>query len=216
MTADTERAGALKGRAQSPAKRRLPVQGRSHETVERILAAASQLLKAAPIEQITTSRIAERAGISVGALYRFFPEKQSIIDAIAVRHVEEFRAEFESRFAELNFQDGPAFLGTVIDAFVGFLDSRPDFRAIAFGPYISPATRKRETNPNSIGAGLVKNFMIETLGMKDLSALDLRLRIAIETGERLFGFAYEQADAGERAEIIAQIKKLLSGYLFGA
>ncbi|HTV59484.1 MAG TPA: TetR/AcrR family transcriptional regulator [Verrucomicrobiae bacterium] len=198
------------------ARRRLPLQPRSQATVHRILAATSLLLASMPIELITTNRIARKAGISVGALYRFFPEKQSIIDAIAVRHMEEFRAEFEGRFAELNFQDGPAFLGTVIDAFVSFLDSRPDFRAIAFGPHISTATRKREANPDAVGAGLVKSFMIGTLGMNDLSSLDLRLRVAIETGERLFAFAYEQAEPEERGRIVAELKKLLSGYLFGA
>lgn len=138
-----------------------------------------------------------------------------MIDAIAVRHVEEFRAEFESGFARLNLHDGPAFLSAVIDTFVAFLDSRPDFRAIAFGPHISAATRKRETDPNAAGAGLVKNFMIGTLGMQDLSSLDLRLRIAIETGERLFAYSYEQNDPEERVRIIAELKKLLSGYLFG-
>lgn len=196
--------------------RRIPLQPRSQETVHRILGAASLLLASMPIELITTSRIARKAGISIGALYRFFPEKQSIIDAIAVRHMEDFRAEFEGRFAELNLQDGPAFLGSVIDAFVSFLDSRPDFRAIAFGLHISAATRKREANPDAVGAGLVKSFMIGTMGMKDLSSLDLRLRVAIEAGERLFAFAFEQADTDERARIIAELKTLLSGYLFGA
>lgn len=200
----------------SSAKRRTPLQSRSLETVQRIFKATSRLLATTPFDEITTSAIARKAGISVGALYRFFPEKQSIIDAIAVRHVEEFRAEFESGFAKLNFQDGPAFLSAVIDTFVAFLDSRPDFRAIAFGPQISAATRKRETDPNAAGAGLVKNFMIGTLGMRDLSSLDLRLRIAIETGERLFAYSYEQSDAEERARIIAELKKLLAGYLFGS
>jgi AcrR family transcriptional regulator len=197
------------------AKRRMPLQSRSQETVQRILRATSLLLSSMPIEDITTSLIARKAGISVGALYRFFPEKQSIIDAIAVRHVEEFHSQFVRRFAELDFQDGPEFLGAVIDAFVSFLDSRPDFRAIAFGSHISSATRKRESAPDAVGAGLVKNFMIGTLGMKDLSSLDLRLRVAIETGERLFAFAYGQAGAEERSRIISEMKKLLSGYLFG-
>lgn len=197
------------------AKRRTPLQSRSQETVQRIFKATSLLLATRPFDEITTSRIARKAGISVGALYRFFPEKQSIIDAIAVRHVEEFRKEFESGFAQLNLQDGPAFLSAVIDTFVAFLDSRPDFRAIAFGPHISAATRERETDPNAAGAGLVKNFMIGTLGMQDLSSLDLRLRIAIETGERLFAYSYEQKDPEERGRIIAEMKKLLSGYLFG-
>jgi AcrR family transcriptional regulator len=193
--------------------RRSPVQERSQETVQRVYRAASALLASVPIDEITTSRIARAAGLSIGALYRFFPDKQSIIDAIAVRHMDDFRAAFESQLASLNFSDGPAFLSTVIDAFVAFLESRPDFRAIAFGQ-ISAATRQRQADPNASGAGLVKRFMIESLGMKDLASLDLKLRIAIEAGERLFAYAFEQPDAAARGAVIAELKRLLSSYLF--
>ncbi|HXE11997.1 MAG TPA: TetR/AcrR family transcriptional regulator, partial [Bryobacteraceae bacterium] len=70
--------------------RRTPMQGRSQETVQRILNATSRLLERIPLEEITTSRIAQESGVSVGGLYRFFPDKQAIIDAIAVQHVKEF------------------------------------------------------------------------------------------------------------------------------
>lgn len=193
--------------------RRNPVQERSQETVQRVFRAASELLASVPIDELTTSRIAHAAGLSIGALYRFFPDKQSIIDAIAVRHMDEFRAAFESQLTSLNFSDGPAFLSKVIDAFVAFLESRPDFRAIAFGQ-ISIATRQRQADPNASGAGLVKRFMIESLGMNDLAGLDLKLRIAIEAGERLFAYAFEQSDPASRAAVIAELKLLLSSYLF--
>ncbi|MFY9753812.1 MAG: TetR/AcrR family transcriptional regulator [Candidatus Acidiferrales bacterium] len=195
-------------------RRRSPVQERSHGTVQRIFEVTSRLLADAPIEEITTSLIAREAGISVGALYRFFPDKQAIIDAIAVRHMEAFRAEFESGIGRLEMADGPGFLGAVIDAFFDFLESRPDFRTIALGRHISGSTRRRETDPNAVGAGMVKRFMIETLGMQDATALDLRLRVAIETGERLFAFAFEQPAGEERLLVIAEMKTLLAGYLF--
>lgn len=194
--------------------RRNPVQERSQETVQHIFDAASKLLAANPAGEITTSGIAREAGISVGALYRFFPDKQAIIDAVAVRHMEEFGKSFEGRIAEEALRDGPAFLGKVIDAFVEFLEARPDFRAIAFSRRISAATRRRQADPNASGGGLVKRFMIESLGMTDLASLDLRLRVAIEAGERLFAYAFEQPDAPERARVIAELKRLLSAYLF--
>ena len=194
--------------------RRSPVQERSQETVQRIFTATSRLLGKMPLDEITTSRIAQDAGVSIGALYRFFRDKQTIIDAIAVRHVEEFRASLEGRFTELSLADGPAFLGAVIDAFVEFLDARPDFRAIAFGRHVSAATRRRQTEPDATGAGLVKRFMIESLGMSNIAELDWKLRIAIETGERLFAYAFEQPSVAERAQVIAELKRLLSSYLF--
>ncbi|MCX6593958.1 MAG: helix-turn-helix domain containing protein [Acidobacteria bacterium] len=75
----------------APSTRRAPLQARSSETVETILNAASALLARVPFEQITTSRIAEEAALSVGALYRFYKDKQEIFDAIAVRELAEFR-----------------------------------------------------------------------------------------------------------------------------
>ena len=53
--------------------RRAPVQIRSQQTVQRVLDAASALLPRVSLEEITTTRIAEEAGLSIGALYRFFP-----------------------------------------------------------------------------------------------------------------------------------------------
>ena len=88
---------SLENDALTVSTRRTPVQGRSHETVQRILRATSRLLERMPLEEITTSRIAQESGVSVGGLYRFFPDKQTIIDAIAVQHVKEFEAQVRNR-----------------------------------------------------------------------------------------------------------------------
>src|SRR6202050_4696337 len=116
--------------------RHAPVQERSNDTVQQIFAATSTLLGKMPLEQLTTSRIAAEAGVSIGALYRFFPDKQAIIDAIAVRHVEDFRAILEQRVAASGLADGSAFMDLVIDAYVAFLDERLDFRTIALGRHV--------------------------------------------------------------------------------
>ena len=99
--------------------RRTPVQERSLDTIQQIYQGTSALLAEMPLEQITTSRIAEAAGISVGALYRFFPDKQEIIDAIAVRHMEEFRGRLQRLLVKSLLAKGPEFLGRVVDAYAG-------------------------------------------------------------------------------------------------
>ena len=197
--------------------RTAPVQERSNDTVQQIFAATSALLGKMPLDQITTSRIASEAGVSIGGLYRFFPDKQSIIDAIAVRSVEEFRSAVERRLEEKGSVDPREFLDLVIDAYVAFLDARPDFRTIALGRYVSPGTRERQVAADVGPAALVKSF-VASLGIQessDLSELNLKIRIATETGDRLIAFAYSQATADERARVIAEMKHLLAGYLFG-
>jgi len=194
--------------------RRQPVQLRSSTTVQSIFDAASVLLARMKLEQITTSRIAEEAGISVGALYRFFPDKQSIVDAIAVRRVEEFKAALEVRMASVEAMEPRAFLDFVIDEYVAFLDTHPDFRAISLGRHISAATRQKHTHPDVGPAALVKQYTLDALGLEVPPDLDLKLRIVTEVGDRMIAFAYEQPTAEDRAAVIAEMKALLGGYLF--
>jgi AcrR family transcriptional regulator len=194
--------------------RHAPVQERSNDTVQQIFAATSSLLAKMPLEQITTSRIAAEAGVSVGGLYRFFPDKQAIIDAIAVRAVDDFRAAVERTLEKTGAVEPREFLDLVIDAYVAFLDARPDFRTIALGRHISAGTRESQVAAEVGPAALVKGF-IASLGIQESSDLNLKIRIATETGDRLIAFAFSQTSPAERARVIAEMKQLLSRYLFG-
>ena len=204
--------------------RRSPVQSRSHKTVQRVLDAASSLLEQMPLDDLTTTRIAAEAGLSIGALYRFFPDKQTIIDAIAVRHVDQFRSSLVGtvlktvtiQLTKLKKLSPAAMLGAIIDAYVLYLDEHPDFRAISFGRHISAATRERQVSPDAGVTALLKRFMMEQLDAADTAELDLKLRIVSETGERLIAYAYEQPTREDCDRIIAQMKKMLAGYLFPA
>lgn len=209
--------------ADSPATvRRIPVQSRSQHTVRRVLDAASSLLEQMPLEDVTTTRIAAEAGLSIGALYRFFPDKQTIIDAIAVRHVEQFCASLEDtvmksierEFANLAAFDPAKVLDSVVDAYLVYLDAHPDFRTISFGRYISAATKERQASPNVGLPALLKKFMLERLSIPNTPELDLVLRVVSEAGERLIAYAYEQPSREDRDRIIAEMKKMLGGYLF--
>ena len=193
--------------------RRTPVQGRSTDTVQHILKAASDLLAREPLDQITTSRIAQEAGVSVGGLYRFFPDKQSIVDAIAVAHVEDLRAVIEAQFAGALPDDGRALLGAIVEAYVSFLDERPDFRAIALGRHVSAPTRVQHASAEVGPAALVKRFFLDQFG-PEMADLDLKIRVASEAGERLIAYAFEHPDPVRRAAVVEELKWMLGKYFF--
>jgi len=69
--------------------RKKPVQRRSKVTVEQILIAAAQVFEAHGYAAGTTNRIAERAGVSVGTLYQYFPSKEAVAVALLEGHIEE-------------------------------------------------------------------------------------------------------------------------------
>ncbi|MET3601727.1 TetR/AcrR family transcriptional regulator [Martelella mangrovi] len=68
--------------------RKAPVQKRSKATVEAILEATVQVLLRDGAEKLTTRRIAERAGVSVGTLYQYAPSKEALLYALVSRHLD--------------------------------------------------------------------------------------------------------------------------------
>ncbi len=197
-----------------PAARRTPLQTRSNETVQAILDAASQLLGRIPFDQITTVRIAEQADISVGALYRFYSDKQEIFDAIAVRELEAFRAEIETAVSARRLIFSPRrTLEKILDAYIEFLDARPSFRELALGRHISDRTREKQSNPETGPGGILQDLLVSKFGLKPGKSLQLKIRIAAEVGDRVIAFAYQQKSRDDRARVLAELKKLLTRYL---
>lgn len=75
--------------------RKSPVQARSAASVEAILKATVQVLVRVGKEKLTTTRVAERAGVSVGTLYQYFPNKGALLRAALMLHIEEIFAEVD-------------------------------------------------------------------------------------------------------------------------
>jgi AcrR family transcriptional regulator len=69
--------------------RKSPVQARSTASVEAILEATIQVLLHEGKERLTTTRVALRAGVSVGTLYQYFPNKKALLQAALKRHLDE-------------------------------------------------------------------------------------------------------------------------------
>jgi len=68
--------------------RNIPVQQRAHRQRDKILKATSELLETVGVDELTTIRVAEAVGISVGTLYHYFPNKHAILHSLAENWIE--------------------------------------------------------------------------------------------------------------------------------
>jgi AcrR family transcriptional regulator len=83
--------------AQVPLKpRKQPVQARFETTVLAIHEASIQVLLSIGYRKLTTTRVAERAGVSVGTLYQYFPNRQALIRAVLERYLMEMSASIQA------------------------------------------------------------------------------------------------------------------------
>jgi AcrR family transcriptional regulator len=101
--------------------RREPQQIRSQRRVEKILEAAAQIFSESGFEAATTNAIAERAEVSIGSVYQFFPNKAALLIQLNLRCIEDMReildAVFVSGLESLTRDD---MIERIIDAFGDF------------------------------------------------------------------------------------------------
>ncbi|MBN9614976.1 MAG: TetR family transcriptional regulator [Acidobacteriales bacterium 59-55] len=101
--------------------RKLPVQARSAASVDAILEATVQVLLSAGKERLTTTRVASRAGVSVGTLYQYFPNKSALLQAVLKRHMDAVMEAVERVCLE---QRGNALRQMATSLVVAFLDAK--------------------------------------------------------------------------------------------
>jgi AcrR family transcriptional regulator len=98
--------------------RKQPVQGRSTATVEALYQASIQVLLELGYRKLTTTRVAERAGVSVGSLYQYFPNREALIAAVIARHLESVLAVVERQARALRGRRLSEIVCGLVDAVV--------------------------------------------------------------------------------------------------
>ena len=112
--------------------RKTPQQSRSVATVEAIYIATIQVLLSHGAERLTTVHVAQRAGVSVGTLYQYFPNKQALLFAVLERHMLLVARTVEDACANNHFQP----LEVMIEGLVtGYVDAKLVDRDTALALY---------------------------------------------------------------------------------
>lgn len=118
--------------------RRVPRQMRGQQRVESILEAAAQIFAEAGYEAATTNAIAARAGIPIGSVYQFFPNKTALLHALALRYLDGLRQLYAENLSEQAAQEPvETTLGRFVDAFIAFQQQNVGFGAVFGGAPLS-------------------------------------------------------------------------------
>ncbi len=116
------------------ARRRKPSQRRSRDTVQAILDGAARVFAERGYAAGTTNRIARAAGVSVGSLYEYFPNKDAILVALAERDLAAMIAEVEAQLSGV--REAPASLESglrrFVDAMLAVHEREPELHRLMF------------------------------------------------------------------------------------
>ncbi len=124
-------------------KRRRPQQLRSRQTVEAVLDAVIRILKREGFDAITTNRIAEVAGVSIGSVYQYFNDKRSIFIALHSRHVSEIDRLVETKLVEHAAAPLDQLVRAMVEAIVEAHAADPELHELLMSevPHRAGATR---------------------------------------------------------------------------
>ncbi|MFF3847625.1 TetR family transcriptional regulator [Streptomyces sp. NPDC002328] len=189
--------------------RRAPVQRRSAERLTRILDACADLLDEVGYDALSTRAVAQRAGVPIGSVYRFFGNKRQMADALAQRNLERYAERVTERLKGAQRGDWRAAMDAVLDEYLAMKRTAPGFSLVDFGNQIPVGTR---AEPNHRVADRLTELLSDYLGREPDDELRRTFLIAVETADTLVHLAFRMAPDGD-ARIIEEARELLRAYL---
>jgi len=207
----TEREDASIGDGRPVGLRRQPIQRRSRERVRLILSAAAQLLDEGGYDALTTSTVAERAGVSVGSIYQFFSNVEAIVTELVREWVQNFD-QIMDRLDELDDAPMDSAVEMIIDAYVRFLRETPGFGVVYFATGLTGDARSLDRASNDSLSGRLAAFWARRYGIEPNPRITVIAQVTIQMGDALLAMAFRRAHRGDET-IIGETKRALRIYV---
>ncbi|WP_411701399.1 TetR/AcrR family transcriptional regulator [Conyzicola sp.] len=191
-----------------------PVQQRSSERITLLLDTAAALIDEKGIDGLTTSDVAARSHSSVGVVYRYFPNIQSLLRALAARNMQRF---LSAVFVTIEENPGGwlSELDAILDIYADLTRSEPGFRALHFGGVIDERFIDGQTNANKELATNLVQFLTARYELPQTEEFELDLDVAIEIASALMQRAFRiDRDGDERylAKARIVVREVLEPY----
>lgn len=112
--------------------RKRPRQARSAVTVDAIFEATIQVLLAEGVHRLTTTRVAQRAGVSVGTMYQYFPHKQALLYALNERYLDRLADLVEETCSNLHGRSTTDMVTALVEVYWHAKTERSDVTRVLY------------------------------------------------------------------------------------
>ncbi|MDZ7960382.1 MAG: TetR/AcrR family transcriptional regulator [Aulosira sp. DedQUE10] len=190
--------------------RKLPQQDRSKFTVDVILTATAHILIEEGYDKASTNRIAERAGVSIGSLYQYFPNKASLIAALHERHVSTMMTVIESKLTDLFESPIAVVLPTIVKANIAAHAIDPTLHRVLHEQVPRLSGTEQEVSMTK----LLRTYLSKQCDRIEPQKLDYMVFIVEQTIEALTHAAViERSDLLQDEQLEQEISQMLLSYL---
>jgi AcrR family transcriptional regulator len=185
-----------------------------------MLDACAEIVDEVGYEGLTTTLLAERAGVAIGSVYQFFPDKRAVVQALTQRNLEAYLERLAERFAESELTDWWHGVDAAIDEYIHMHRTVSGFRTLHFGDVVDVHLLEEEIGPGgergatntAVVASLLAELMVAQFAVPDPARLRFALEIAVEAADALIKFAFRRDPKGDD-DVLAEAKALIREYL---
>lgn len=199
--------------------RKAPRQARSRETVDALVEAAAQVFERHGYAAGTTNRIAERAGVSIGSLYQYFPNKDALLFALVERHVAEGAALLGPLALSLQEEPPPLRKGLerIVSAMVALHAEHPALHRVLFEEAPRPPELRRRLDALLTGAAAAVAAWLRVAPGARVADPELAAELVVQVTESVTHNLLIHPSPGREPErYAAETVALLEAYLGGA
>lgn len=185
------------------ALRNEPVQARSTARLTALLDAAAQVVDEIGFERLTTAMVAERAGASIGTVYRYFPDRIALLQALGARNLERVLTRSSDEIFNPAHTDWLSALSASFGVLVEAYRSEPGFRGLRVGDVIDLRPAPNERTYNSVVADRLLDSLVERFGVPDGEDVRFLFETAVEVSDALATRAFARDPNGDEAFLLA-------------
>ena len=179
------------------ALRNEPVQARSTARLAALMDAAAAVVEEIGYERLTTAMVAERAGASIGTVYRYFPDRIAVLQALGARNLERALSRVTDEAANVKHDDWMTALHASMDILIEAFRNEPGFRSLRVGDVIDLRPAPNEIPFKSILATALLDSLIARFGVPDNDEVRFAFETSIEISDALAARAFARNPDGD-------------------
>lgn len=175
-----------------------PVQARSTARLAALLDAAAEVIAEIGYERLTTAMVADRAGASIGTVYRYFPDRIAVLQSLAARNAERYTGRVLAELSDPRHDDWAAALDAATDIFIEAYRTEPGFASLRLGDVLD--LRPAVGSPaNSVLADQMFQTLVARFGLDASDEARLAFEAALEMSDAIAARAFSRDPQGYQA-----------------
>ena len=190
-----------------------PVQARSTARLASLLDAAAAIIDEIGYERLTTAMVAERAGASIGTVYRYFPDRIVVLQSLSARSLGEFVEGTRATVLDSVHTTWLDALEACIVAMTTAFRSLPGFRSLRLGDVLDVRPALTAQYGSTAVAAAAATAISERFGLP-IEELAHRLEVVIVVSDSLLARAFTYDSNGD-SKLIDEALKISRAYLTG-